>query len=673
MASTPTSDNTVLVNDGTGSKLLARQAANVTAADNAALAPLYSQVSGDVASGNFLNAFQTAESYNPTLMLSNAPTAKGAFSNKGAIPTVTTQQSAVDPITQMLESGSGLAQLDPSKTWTSADYDSYYKALTDPSVYNNALGANTQGGLWGNAAAASSDATKNYAATPDAAPNVGQYAGAKPSTSFGTKYTTPILEALIAAGATAGVGSGVGAALGGGLLGGVAGGAAGGVAGSLVSSGISGSQVTLGGLGKAAALGGVSGGIGSYASPATGALTSAGLPAPLAAGLVKGAVGAGVGALGGAVGGGNAGSSALTGGVGGFLGGAVGGATGSNLLGSAAGAVGGTALSHLLGNSSMATTPVSGAAVSNLGQITTASNPNGIQTLSGGGAVNPSTDTSLAQTIGSAVPGLLQGAAGVYGAQNAAQAQQTAENSAINTQQNTLGNINSIWGTQQATGQGANAALQSSLGLGGAPADPSNFLNMPGYQFAVQQGTQAIQRQAAAMGNAYTPNTAEAVGQYVTGTASQDYNTYINQLMGAAGLGTQANQGLQTGQQTTGNNISQLQQNIGQAQASGVQGAANSIGGMFGVNGAGTSLVNAAGKAITGGGVGSPNYTGMDPETFGGGGAVASQNTVGANPYVDNGGYTSGDYGFGVAPAASYTAPSWTDAGSDISYLGDGS
>ena len=43
------------------------------------------------------------------------------------------------------------------------------------------------------------------------------------------------------------------------------------------------------------------------------------------------------------------------------------------------------------------------------------------------------------------------------------------------------------------------------------------------------------------------------------------------------------------GNQTVGNNISQLQQNQGQAQASGVTGGANAVGRMFGSNGVGTS------------------------------------------------------------------------------------
>lgn len=371
-------------------------------------------------------------------------------------------------------------------------------------------------------------------------------------------------------------------------------------------------------IGKGALLGGLGGGLASAAAPvASGLASSTGLSQPIANSLVKG----GISAATSAASGGNAATGFLGGAASGLASGLNTGLGGNALTGIAAGFGANQLAGALSPNQS------NGGAVGNINPSAAGSTaqPSGGGSIGNIGnmavtSVNPSTDSTLASTITGALPGVLQGAAGIYGAQNAAQAQTTADNSAINTQQSTMGNINNIWATQQGLGQGAQTALGASLGTNGQPADPSNFLNMPGYQFAVQQGTQAIQRQAASMGNAYTPNTAEAVGQYVTGTAAQDYNTYIQQLMGAAGLGSTANQNLQTGNLQTGANISQLQQNVGQAQASGVQGAANAVGGLFGVNGAGTSLVGAAGKALTG-------------STMGGGG-VNGSGVAGANPFA---------------------------------------
>lgn len=488
--------------------------------------------------------------------------------------------------------------------------------------------------------------------------------------------------------ATAGIGSGVAAAAGGGLGGAAAGGAAAGAAGAGLRDVLTGAPLTLGSVGKGAATGAVGG---AAANGLTGAVSNyTGLNSTLSSGLVK----AGTGALGSAITGGNVSGGALAGGISGLASGANNAFGGGALTGAIAG-VGASQLSNYLGSA------LSGGGGQSVGQgnngnmaVTNAgssfmgiNNPN-LQVQGGstiGGIAPQSTDTTLAGTITGALPGVLQSAAGIYGSQNAAQAQQTADNSAINTQQQTLGNINNIWGTQQNLGQGAQTALGTALGTNGQPADYSGFMNMPGYQFAVQQGTQAIQRQAASMGNAYTPNTAEAVGQYVTGTAAQDYNTYISQLMGAAGLGSTANQGLQTGQQNVGNNISTLQQNIGQAQASGVQGAANAVGGLFGVNGAGTSLVGAASRALTGGsgggsGVGAPNPFAGTPYANNSGayGAYNANNGPTAGDISNNtsgiGNINVGNIDTGAIPDLTMPATSdWSNIGGDSTdFMGDG-
>jgi len=194
------------------------------------------------------------------------------------------------------------------------------------------------------------------------------------------------------------------------------------------------------------------------------------------------------------------------------------------------------------------------------------------------------------------------------------------------------------------------------------------------------------------MGNAYTPNTAEAVGQYVTGTASQNYNTYIQQLMGAAGLGSTANQNLQGGQLQTGANISQLQQNIGQAQASGVQGASTAVGGLFGVNGAGTSLIGAAGKALTGssmgnGGIGGTgfnasgnpvsqpimNYGGQNPNGTVGNGTASDPYGANTAQYNANNPYTydSGSMGFDPSSIGNTAGSFDPSQYSDFNFSGD--
>jgi len=155
----------------------------------------------------------------------------------------------------------------------------------------------------------------------------------------------------------------------------------------------------------------------------------------------------------------------------------------------------------------------------------------------------------------------------LYGQQNAGQAISGAATAGIGQANTTLGNVNKIWQPQQTLGANADTALSSALGIGGGPANYSNFLNMPGYQFAVEQGTRTAQREAAAMGNAGNSGTAIAIGNQITGTAMQDYNNYINQLYQGAGLGSTANQNLQSANLQTAGNIENLGLTAGGARA----------------------------------------------------------------------------------------------------------
>ena len=642
-----------LMNTATGkqvsSEIQAAQANQTQLYDNATeskLQPYAQQVVSDLNSNNFAGAWQTAE-------------------NTAAAYGTTSTAATEDPLLQAMESSQGLEALDPSKKWTSAEDTSFYDALgTSAGAKNgNLLGANPYG-QWGNIGAMTggTDAKNNVAQDPNSAPNAMQFAGAKPTTSFMSKYGAPIIGAL---------GTVVGSIAGDPTLGATLGAAASDTANVVAGHG---DQIGAGGLGAAAlqaVLGSVPGAQGSLANAIDGGAAAGSVGADLGnagagavLGAAKGAVsGGGTGALIGAVGGGVAGgvgsalgtggaglSSGIAKGVGSVAGGLTSSAVGGALAGSPT-TVG--ANPNLVANNGSAPTagsgvqPTSSSALPYLGG-TLGAGSLGSFGVQGNSSNMAGTDTSLASTITGALPGVLQAGIGTAGSLAAANAETNADQNAITTQQGNLANINSIWSTQQQTGQGANTALQSSLGLNGQTANPSNFLNMPGYQFAVQQGTQAIQRQAAAMGNAYTPNTAAAVGQYVTGTASQDYNTYISQLMGAAGLGTTANQGLQTGSQQSSNNISQLQQNIGQAQAAGYSGVASSAGGLFSPNGAGTGLIGAAGNYLGGSGVngsgvpqgnGTTSSNASDP--FAGTTLANNQNAI--NAYDQSNGPTAGD------------------------------
>ena len=501
----------------------------------------------------------------------------------------------------MMETGSGLAALDPSMTMTPAQMNAYYQAF-GKATQDNTTGASTTlagtnpYGQWGNVVNSVSGLSSAAATNAKAGglANIQQYAGARSSQSALQTWAPGVFADIVLAG-MGGAGAAAlapelsaGAAV---LSGGATGAATGAIgataAGSLVGAagGAISGDISGGNIGKSALMGAIGGGLAGAAPSISNSLQNAGLGNTAANAITKGGTSAVAGAA--------SGQNPLVSGLSAGVGSAVGGATGSNIAGSAAGQVA-SGLAKSAFNPTQQGAPQVGTApsMSNIGNINGAA-VGGQGNSTGMGNI----DTSLASTITGALPGVLQAGVGTAGSLAAANAETNAYGNAITTQQNTLGNINNLWSTQQGLGVGADTALGSALGTNGAAPNYSGFENMPGYQFAVNQGTQAIQRQAAAMGSAYTPNTAAAVGQYVTGTAASDYNTYISQLMGAAGLGSTANTQLQGANINAGNNISTLQGNIGKAQAQGYLGTASSVGSLFGTNGAGTGLINAAGNA----------------------------------------------------------------------------
>lgn len=270
-------------------------------------------------------------------------------------------------------------------------------------------------------------------------------------------------------------------------------------------------------------------------------------------------------------------------------------------------------------------------------------------------------------TIGS----LLGTGAQLYGQQNAGQAISSAATAGIGQANTTLGNVNALYGAQTNLGNNSMNSLNTMLngGPGGAP-DYSNFMNMPGYGFAVQQGTQAAERQAAAMGNAGNSGTAAMIGNQITGTAMQDYNTYIGQLQGAAGLGAQANQTLSGANMQTAGNIEQLGMNSGLAQAgmytgmgqtaSGLGGGGNFMGSGVGGQGGGLGGLIGSGLNTIGNWLGGSN--GSNGSNGGG------YSNTGTNA---NGGYTDA-YGNYIAPGSTNYEGGMTMAGNTTGDMNTG-
>lgn len=189
----------------------------------------------------------------------------------------------------------------------------------------------------------------------------------------------------------------------------------------------------------------------------------------------------------------------------------------------------------------------------------------------------------------------------IYSSNKAADAQQSAAQNASNTQQGMFNTIqqNELPWTQ--VGSAANSALGQFYGLPGgsggttyaptagggvqrlvqgdssAPDYNKILSNLPGYQFQLQQGTQAAQRNLAAMGLLNSGAAGKALTQYGQGLAQNYAGQYAGGLatlsqLGQAGAAGVASAGINAANQIGGNQIY-----AGNAQASGIAGSANAI------------------------------------------------------------------------------------------------
>lgn len=141
-------------------------------------------------------------------------------------------------------------------------------------------------------------------------------------------------------------------------------------------------------------------------------------------------------------------------------------------------------------------------------------------------------------------------------------------------------------------GTGALPTLQGLLGTGGQAPNPTAFTSSPGYQFMMNQGTNAVQNSAAARGGVNSGNTLKSLTQYGQGLANQTYQQYLGNIQGLVGMGQNAaamqggfaqNFGAQAGANMIG---------AGNALAAGQVGSANAIN--AGIGGVGQAGMNYA-------------------------------------------------------------------------------
>lgn len=122
------------------------------------------------------------------------------------------------------------------------------------------------------------------------------------------------------------------------------------------------------------------------------------------------------------------------------------------------------------------------------------------------------------------------------------------------------------------------------------------FKETPGYQFAFDEGMQALQRAAAAGGRLNSGATLKAANRYGQGIANQEYNTYLNRLAAGAGMGQSAASTSGSILQNQGNSLANIALQRGNAQASSFVGSGNAIN--QGIGGAVNSLGTAFGLGL---------------------------------------------------------------------------
>lgn len=182
---------------------------------------------------------------------------------------------------------------------------------------------------------------------------------------------------------------------------------------------------------------------------------------------------------------------------------------------------------------------------------------------------------AITATVGA---GVLGAGASIF----AASEQASAANKATDTQLQMYNQTRSDLMPYQNAGGTALTSLMSLLGL--SPGSNSStqlqqLRNTPGYQFALQQGQQGLDRSAAARGLSLSGGQIKDTINYNQGMADQLYGSTVNQYMGVAGLGENA--AAQTGNAATqtGRGMANTQLAAGQDWASGITGAANNLGG----------------------------------------------------------------------------------------------
>ena len=195
--------------------------------------------------------------------------------------------------------------------------------------------------------------------------------------------------------------------------------------------------------------------------------------------------------------------------------------------------------------------------------------------------------------LGAAIGGvasIAQGALGASAANKAADAQTAAVQQQLALQREMYDQTRTDLAPYREAGIPAIGGANYLLGLGPAPtwedADGNqqtySFQTSPGYEFARDENLDAVESSAAARGGLYSGAAMQALGERANQLANLEFGNNFNRVMSVAGLG--ANAAAQQGNFNMANAQmgSTSYANMGDAQAAGAIGAANSWGNALG-------------------------------------------------------------------------------------------
>ena len=204
---------------------------------------------------------------------------------------------------------------------------------------------------------------------------------------------------------------------------------------------------------------------------------------------------------------------------------------------------------------------------------------------------------------------------GAIASSSAASKQAKASQNALGLQESMFNQAKAGLQPYNDFGQSVLPELQGLLGIGpkGGAGMQSTLEQLPGYQFTLGQGLRSTQNSYAARGLGSSGAALKGAAGYATGLANSQYSNYFNQLLGSAQLGGNAAAAVGGVAGQFASPVGNSATNIGNAQANGILGASNALGG--GINNAvGGYLFN---SLLGGGGSGGPSMVAVTPSVFG--------------------------------------------------------